>query len=196
MQTSYMTGRYATQMDNVDNRPYWEYVAVMDSSTRPEHAMLNGMVYRYDDPFWKSFYPPNGCNCRCRVNALSDYRLKQKKLAGIFASATEDNFAEEGRPDKWIDLSEVTKKQRKKIGKYPGQILQVSGQLASSVNTYYYDDDSAVIGSNLAYTAIHQLGGQAGKNKKVAILTRPYLKLIDDNFNEILVLVQETIIEN
>ncbi len=80
MQTSYMTGRYATQMDNVDNRPYWEYIAVMDSSTRPEHAMLNGMVYRYDDPFWKSFYPPNGWNCRCRVNALSDYRLKQKKL--------------------------------------------------------------------------------------------------------------------
>ena len=80
MQTSYMTGRYATQMDNVDNRPYWEYVAVMDSSTRPEHAMLNGLVYRYDDPFWKSFYPPNGWNCRCRVNALSDYKLKKKKL--------------------------------------------------------------------------------------------------------------------
>lgn len=80
MQTSYMTGRYATQMDNVDNRPYWEYVAVMDSSTRPEHAMLNGMVYRYDDPFWKSFYPPNGWNCRCRVNALSEYKLKKKKF--------------------------------------------------------------------------------------------------------------------
>lgn len=28
MQTSYMTGRYKTQMDNVDNRPYWEYVAM------------------------------------------------------------------------------------------------------------------------------------------------------------------------
>ena len=80
MQTSYMTGRYATQMDNVEDRPFWEYVAIMDSSTRPEHAMLNGLVYRYDDPFWKSFYPPNGWNCRCRVNALSDSKLKKKKL--------------------------------------------------------------------------------------------------------------------
>ena len=78
MQTSYMTGRYKTQMDNTDNRPYWEYVAVLDSKTRPEHAQLHGLVYRYDDPFWASFYPPNGWRCRCRVNALSDYNLKKK----------------------------------------------------------------------------------------------------------------------
>lgn len=80
MQVAYQTGRYTTQMENADNRPYWEYVAVMDASTRPEHAELNGMVYRYDDPFWRAFYPPNGWRCRCRVNALSDYRLQKRKL--------------------------------------------------------------------------------------------------------------------
>lgn len=80
MQTAYQTGRYKTQMENVDNRPYWEYVAVMDASTRPEHAMLNGLIFRYDDPFWKSFYPPNGWRCRCRVNALSDYNMKNNNL--------------------------------------------------------------------------------------------------------------------
>ena len=115
----------------------------------------------------------------------SNLKPLMKNIAGIFASTAEDNFAEEGRPDKWIDLSEVTKKQRKKIGKYPGQILQETGQLASSVNTYY-DNDSTVIGSNLEYAAIHQLGGQAGKNKSVTIPTRPYLKLTDDDFEEIL----------
>jgi len=80
MQTSYQTGRYQSQIENVENRPYWEYVAVMDSSTRPEHAMLNGLVLRYDDPFWKSFYPPNGWNCRCRVNALSEHNISTKNL--------------------------------------------------------------------------------------------------------------------
>ncbi len=80
MQTSYMTGRYKTQMDNTDNRPYWEYVAVLDSKTRPEHAQLHGLVYRYDDPFWASFYPPNGWRCRCRVNALSNYNLQKKNI--------------------------------------------------------------------------------------------------------------------
>ena len=112
-------------------------------------------------------------------------RPLMKNIAGIFASATEDNFKNEGRPDKWTELSEATKKQRTKKKKWPGQILQVSGQLASSISTQY-DDESAIIGSNLNYAAIHQLGGQAGKNKKVEIPARPYLKLTDDDFNEIL----------
>ena len=69
--------------------------------------------------------------------------------------------------------------------KWPGQILQVEGKLAASINTYY-DNDSAVIGSNLEYAAIHQLGGQAGKNKSVEIPARPYLLLTNDDYDEIL----------
>ena len=113
-----------------------------------------------------------------------------KNIAGILAYSTEENFANEGRPDKWLDLSERTKKQRKKTGHWPGQILQVSGQLASSINTYY-DDESAIIGSNLDYAAIHQLGGQAGKNKSVSIPARPYLQLIEDDYRDILTEIQE-----
>lgn len=103
-------------------------------------------------------------------------RPVMKNIAGILAYSTEENFKTEGRPDKWIDLAESTKKQREKKGHWPGQILQVSGQLAASINTYY-DNDSAVIGSNLDYAAIHQLGGQAGKNKSVDIPARPYILL-------------------
>lgn len=80
MQTSYMAGRYQTQIENTDNRPYWEYIAVLDERTRPEHAELHGLVFRYDDPFWSSFYPPNGWRCRCRVNALSNYNMTSKNL--------------------------------------------------------------------------------------------------------------------
>ena len=114
----------------------------------------------------------------------SNLRPLMKNIAGIFASATEDNFAEQGRPDKWIDLAESTKKQRTKKRKWPGQILQVEGKLAASISTFY-DNDSAVIGSNLEYAAIHQLGGQAGRNKSVEIPARPYLFLTDDDYKEI-----------
>ena len=80
MQTSYMAGRYQTQIENADNHPYWEYVAVLDSRTRPEHAQLNGLIYRYDDPFWSAFYPPNGWGCRCRVRALSKNQVKKNNI--------------------------------------------------------------------------------------------------------------------
>lgn len=113
-----------------------------------------------------------------------------KNIAGIFASSTEDNFKDGGRPDKWTDLADVTKKQRKKKGHWPGQILQVTGQLASSINTRY-DNDSAVVGSNLDYAAIHQLGGQTGRKKSVEIPARPYLKLTDDDFDEILEAIED-----
>ena len=118
----------------------------------------------------------------------SNLRPLMKNIAGIMADSTEENFKEEGRP-KWKDLSEKTKTARKKTGHYPGQILQVSGQLALSVTTQY-DDSSAVIGSNKVYAAIHQLGGQAGKNKKTTIPARPYLSLTNEEYEEILSLVE------
>lgn len=123
----------------------------------------------------------------------SNLRPLMKNIAGIMADSTEENFKEEGRP-KWKDLSEKTKTTRKKTGHYPGQILQVSGQLALSITTQY-DDSSAVIGSNKVYAAIHQLGGQAGKNKKTTIPARPYLVVTDDDFEDILSQTQKYITE-
>lgn len=76
-------------------------------------------------------------------------------------------------------------KTKNKTEKWPGQILQVSGKLASSISTFY-DDNSAIIGSNKEYAAIHQLGGDAGKNKKVKIPARPYLALTQNDILEIL----------
>lgn len=70
-------------------------------------------------------------------------------------------------------------------GHWPGQILQVSGQLALLINVYL-GNYSVVIGSNPDYVAIHKLGGQASKNQSVTIPTRPYLKLPDGEFKDIL----------
>jgi phage gpG-like protein len=70
----------------------------------------------------------------------------------------EDNFAAEGRPG-WQELHPGTIAGRRKSGHWPGQILQRTGQLAASVQMAW-DSNSAVVGTNVAYAAIHQFGGQ------------------------------------
>ncbi|ATG74432.1 F protein [Zobellella denitrificans] len=77
---AYQAGRQASQLANSDDRPYWQYVAVRDSRTRPSHAALHGRVFRADDPIWQSLYPPNGWGCRCRVRALSAEQVKERGL--------------------------------------------------------------------------------------------------------------------
>jgi SPP1 gp7 family putative phage head morphogenesis protein len=80
MQNAMMAGRWREFMANSSERPYFEYIAVMDSRTRPTHAALNGRVFRYDDPIWKTHWPPWAYNCRCRVRALSERALKRNGL--------------------------------------------------------------------------------------------------------------------
>ncbi|MDN7821702.1 phage minor head protein [Burkholderia cenocepacia] len=77
IQTANMAGRYKRMLDNVDNQPYWRYVAVMDGRTRPAHRALHGKVWRWDDPIWDVIFPPNGWGCRCRVQALSEEEFKR-----------------------------------------------------------------------------------------------------------------------
>lgn len=80
LQTAYMAGRYQAMTGGVTAIPYWRYVAVMDSRTRPAHSALNGRVWRHDDPIWNTLYPPNGWNCRCRVSPISKKSVERKGL--------------------------------------------------------------------------------------------------------------------
>ena len=80
VQTAFMAGRYRGLMDAVVTHPYWEYVAVMDDRTRKSHAVLNGKIFRYDDPIWSVIYPPNGWRCRCRVRPVSIGEVKRSGL--------------------------------------------------------------------------------------------------------------------
>lgn len=79
-QSAFMGARYKAMRAAVATHPYWMYVAVMDASTRPSHAALNGKVFRWDDPIWESIYPPNDYNCRCRVVALTEAEVRARGL--------------------------------------------------------------------------------------------------------------------
>ena len=105
------------------------------------------------------------------------------KIASALALITDDNFEAEGQP-RWKPLADATVANRAKKaakGQSDGgfRILQDSGQLASSVTTDY-SSSHAVIGSNLDYARVQQLGGMAGRGRKVEIPARPYLPVDED----------------
>lgn len=80
MQTAYAAGRYKKMQEVKKYRPYWQYIAIMDSRVRPSHAVLNGLVYPADHAFWDTNYPPNGFRCRCGVRTLSARQVDAMNL--------------------------------------------------------------------------------------------------------------------
>ncbi len=80
IQTAYNVGRYRRQMETADMLPYWQYQAVNDSRTRPTHRALSGLIFPANHPFWQTWYPPNGYNCRCSVRALSEAEMRARGL--------------------------------------------------------------------------------------------------------------------
>lgn len=100
-----------------------------------------------------------------------------RSIAGTMESAVLQNFDVGGRP-KWLGL------------KYrQGTPLVDTENLMNSI-TSYYDNDSAEVGTNEPYAAIHQFGGKAGSGRKVDIPARPFLVLTPQDEEDILEDVQ------
>ncbi|MBI4799681.1 MAG: DUF935 family protein [Desulfarculus sp.] len=78
LQSAYSAGRYQQMAAVAGSRPYWRYQAVMDAATRPVHAAQHGKVYQAGHPFWARWYPPNGFNCRCDVQSLSEGEVQAR----------------------------------------------------------------------------------------------------------------------
>ena len=72
--TAYLSAQSASRYQQLIRKdkvyPYWQYRAIHDKHTRPEHMMLDGVVLPAGDKLWDDIYPPNGWNCRCRVKPL------------------------------------------------------------------------------------------------------------------------------
>jgi SPP1 gp7 family putative phage head morphogenesis protein len=93
--------------------PYLRYVAVMDDRVRDEHAELHDTVAHVDDEFWNEFYPPNGWNCRCEVEQLTNEQGAQRALEPKPWMPIEDEFQKNTGKDlniwgKWLDRKSIT----------------------------------------------------------------------------------------
>ncbi len=59
------------------DRYYLQYRTAGDDKVRPEHAALNRITLPMSDPFWETYYPPNGWSCRC--SAVQVLKWKYEK---------------------------------------------------------------------------------------------------------------------
>ena len=80
MRVAQAAGHYNALMDKANLFPYWRYNTAEDDRVRESHKVLHNMVFRYDDPFWDTHFPPNGWNCRCYVRAMDDRDLQRLGL--------------------------------------------------------------------------------------------------------------------
>ena len=59
------------------DRYYLQYRTQHDDKVRPEHAALDRVTLPMSDPFWESYYPPNGWNCRCTVAQVLKWKYEK-----------------------------------------------------------------------------------------------------------------------
>ena len=67
-----MADKWKQFEEEKDLFPYLRYVTAGDDRVRPAHKALNGIVKRFDSPFWKENAPLNGWNCRCNLKQVEE----------------------------------------------------------------------------------------------------------------------------
>jgi phage virion morphogenesis protein len=80
----------------------------------------------------------------------------------------------------WVPLSPATLAMRQKRGNTSTRMLQVTGQLASSLQSSH-DHQSATLSTNKPYAAIHQFGGKTSPKSMIpgkSIPARAYLPIM------------------
>ncbi|MBI3447210.1 MAG: hypothetical protein HY055_18040 [Magnetospirillum sp.] len=79
MRMAVAAGRWAQGMRLAEGggRLYIRYTAILDSATRPLHREWHAIILPVDHPFWDTHYPPNGWNCRCSVQFLTEDDLRR-----------------------------------------------------------------------------------------------------------------------
>jgi len=66
-----MASRWNEFSKNSEDMPYLQYVTVGDNNVRDSHALLNGIIKKMIDDFWRTHFPPNGWGCRCDAEQLA-----------------------------------------------------------------------------------------------------------------------------
>ncbi len=103
LQAEYQTAKRSAKMaikwkDFEKNKrlfPNLKYMTTNDDKVRKDHAPLHGIIRAVNDPFWNTYYPPNGWRCRCYVKQttepVNDKQPKELPTKGFTHNAGKSN---------------------------------------------------------------------------------------------------------
>lgn len=135
-QTALQAGKMANQWGEYERNkklfPNLKYKSQEDDRVREEHERLNGIIKPVDDPFWNSYYPPNGWRCRCYV-----------------VQTAEDSTEDKNMPK--IEEKDVKPEFRNNIGK-SGQVFKEGTENGGKPHPYF-----ALVKDNEGYRAAFEL---------------------------------------
>ena len=119
-----------------------------------------------------------------------DYSPIFPLIEQVLQTSIDRNFSEGGRYGENNQFGGgFTKwKKSKRAMKQNGQTLVDTGQLAASIRVNVAQESGLItveIGSNKVYAAIHNFGGQTGRNRSVTMPARPFLVIQDEDIEEI-----------
>lgn len=121
---------------------------------------------------------------RSAPRKLANRKRLLDAVGETLVSSTIKRFMEEKDPEgkDW--------KKTKRAETEGGKILQDKALLRSSIDhKSVMANGSVLVGSNLPYSRIHQLGGEAGRNHSVTIDARPYIGISKEDQEEVAALV-------
>ncbi len=130
---------------------------------------------------------------REKISKTENLEVVKHDIGGMIDSEVKRNFEEEKSPSgkKWEEWSDATKEYREKTSGDKIELgekkLQKKGDLFKSLN-YHTSRRGVVFGTlnqPIKYARIHQMGGKAGRGKKVTIPARPYIGLSERLKNKI-----------
>lgn len=104
-------------------------------------------------------------------------KAAMEEIGEMLVSSTVERFDTSTAPDgtSW-PVSQRTEEEG-------GKTLVDTGRLRGSIG-YEASPDQVVVGSNLVYSRIHQLGGETGRGHAVTLPERPYLGISEEDIKE------------
>ena len=109
---------------------------------------------------------------------LANTQPLMETIGEVLVSGTLQRFQDEEDPDgkKW--------KPSVRAMETGDKTLSDTGRLQRSID-YAATSDKVMVGTNVVYGRIHQLGGKTGKGHKVDMPARPYLGVSEEDMKEI-----------